>query len=86
MPRTAKLSASVPPAVQTRSSGSAPMRAATRARARSRCGLGLLPEGMHARRVAEVVGKRLGHGLENRWMEGRRGVVVEIDPHDWRRS
>jgi hypothetical protein len=49
-------------------------------------GFGLLPEGMHARRVAEVIGERLRHGLENRWMKGRRGVVVEIDPHDWGRS
>ena len=49
-------------------------------------GFGLLPKRMHARRVAEVVGKRLGHGLEYRGMKGRRGVVVEIDPHDWLRS
>ncbi len=49
-------------------------------------GFGLLPKGMHARRIAEIVGKRLGHGLEYRGMKGRRGVVVEIDPHDWLRS
>ena len=51
--------------VKTTSAGSAPMRLATRARATSRCGLGPLTEGVDARRVAEVVGKRLGHALEH---------------------
>ena len=43
---------------------------------------GLLPKSVHTRGVAEVFGKGLGHAFENRGMEGRRGVVVEIDPHD----
>ena len=47
---------------------------------------GPLPEGVHAGGVAEIVGQDASDGLENRRVEGRRGVVVEVDPHDCRRS
>ena len=55
-PRSAKLSASVPPLVNTISDGSAPMSAATADARVVEQRLGALAEVMDARRVAEVLG------------------------------
>ena len=43
--------------------------------------LGALPEVMDARRVAEVVGERAGHGLDDRRVRRGGGVVVEVGRH-----
>ena len=73
-PRRAKLSASVPPAVKTTSAGSAPISVATLVRASSMRGLGLLAEGVDARRIAERRGQRLRH----------RGNHFRGRPASWR--
>ena len=79
-PRRARLSDSVAPEVNTISSGAAPTSAATaRARA-STAACGLLAEHVAAARgVAEALAEVGQHRRDHRGIDGRGGVVVEVD-------
>ena len=80
-PRTARTSASVPLPVKMTSVGSPPTRAATAARARVEPRLGPLAPAVHAGGVAEVLPEGAVHGVRDRRIDRRRGVVVEVDRH-----
>jgi hypothetical protein len=43
-----------------------------------------LPPAVHARRVAEVLAQGAVHGVRDRRIDWRRGVVVEVDRHGFR--
>ena len=81
-PRMAKLSLSVPPLVKTTSDGSPPISAATarcgprRAAALARC-----PKWWTLDGLPNSLPQRGRHALDDRGGRGRRGVVVEVDPH-----
>ena len=79
-PTMARLSASVPPEVNTTWFGSAPTAAATLRRASSSAGARRPPEAVRAGRVAEGRRPEEGqHGLEHLGANRGRGGVVEID-------
>ena len=77
----AKLSASVPPLVNTTSDGSASIERRDRRSGVVERRFGLLPEVVDARRIAELIAGRADDGLDDLGGERGRGVVVEIDTH-----
>ena len=73
------LSDSVPPLVKTISWGFAPMSAATCSRAVSTADRACWPGVVDGGGVGEVGGEIGKHGVENLGLDGRRGVVIEVD-------
>ena len=69
----------MPPLVNTISAGSAPISCAIDAARLVEQRLGALPEVMDARRVAEILGERARHRLDDRGVGRGGGVVVEVD-------
>ena len=78
-PRMAMLLASVAPPVKTISSGAAPIRAATSARACSTAVVGAAAQCVRRRRIAEVAAQERQHRLEDLRVDRGGRVVVEID-------
>ena len=80
-PRSAKLSDSVPPLVNTISDGSAPIRAATDERASSSTALARWPKWCTLEAFPKSSVSARGHRLGDRRIDRRGGVMVEVDAH-----
>ena len=79
MPRIARLALSVPPLVKTTSLGLLPSTFAARSRASSSSGARLAPDVVHAGGIAPDLAQERQHRLAHLRVQGRGGVVIEID-------
>ena len=81
VPNSARLSASVPPLVNTISLGFAPISAATDSRAASTAARARCPGGWTEPALPKILAEKRQHGFEDRGVHGSGRVVIKIDAH-----